>query len=784
MAKRATWLSTLRRAPPGLAASDLRWRSVGLRLFMCLLACVMGLVTTAPVYAASKQMKKVGAAGFGDNDLETLLQTPSVESTDPMLLQADELIYDNENNRVMAKGDVEIYYGDYTLLADEVIYDRNSNTLAARGNVRIKDPDGAVITSNQMTLTDDFRDGFINALKLVTQDDTRIGAATATREAGNVTVFHNGWFTPCKPCEDHPSKAPTWRIRSSKITHKKDQATITFNNAFFEFLGVPIIWVPYFQMADPTVKRKSGFLMPSYSHSDRLGNTATVPYYFALADNYDFTFAPMYTEDAGILLQGVWRHRLSSGGYSVELAGVWDQGTFDSPTNGDFRGSIKTKGKFALNPYWALGWDALIETDDTFRRFYNIDSELRTDRVSQLYLEGLHDRNYFAARLYQTGSLLVTDSPDSQAAVLPLIDYDYIVSRPIMGGELSFNSNVMSLTSNDGPDSSRLIVQSKWRRQFIDGMGQVYTPFAQLRGDIYEINDYVPPGTTMEENGGKLRGNAIAGAEYRYPFIATTGSVAHVFEPIAQIIVRPDSVGDQEDIPNEDALSLVFDDTILFQIDKFSGYDRIETGTRANVGVRYTAQLNSGAYARAVFGESFQLAGRNEFDEQSGLGTDRSDYVGGLYLQATSNLAFSAQTRFDHDTLDIERTDLGSWAKYGPVEVAVNYADVVWQPGLADGEPREEVLTTGALALTDVWSLLGKIRYDIDQEISITQALGLQYADDCFRLSVVYQETNIRDRDIEPEQRILVKFALKYLGSYGTGTDDLGELTPSSEAGQ
>ena len=88
-----------------------------------------------------------------------------------------------------------------------------------------------------------------------------------------------------------------------------------------------------------------------------------------------------------------------------------------------------------------------------------------------------------------------------------------------------------------------------------------------------------------------LRGNALAGMEYRYPFIASTGHITHVVEPIGQIIGRPDSVGDQSEIPNEDALSLVFDDTILFDIDKFSGYDRIETGTRANVGVRYTAQL-------------------------------------------------------------------------------------------------------------------------------------------------------------------------------------------------
>ena len=202
------------------------------------------------------------------SDLGTILKAPSVDTSEPMLLQADEMIYDNENNRVTAKGNVEIYYGNYTLLADQVIYDRNANTLAAQGNVRIKDPEGAIITSNQMTLTDDFRDGFIDALRVVTKDDTRIVAQTASREAGNVTVFQNGWFTPCKPCEENPDKPPTWRIRAKKIIHRKDEATITYRNGFFDFFGVPIIWLPYFQSADPTVKRKSGFLMPMYAQSD------------------------------------------------------------------------------------------------------------------------------------------------------------------------------------------------------------------------------------------------------------------------------------------------------------------------------------------------------------------------------------------------------------------------------------------------------------------------------------------------------------------------------------
>ncbi len=722
--------------------------------------------------------------------LEQLVQPPDISSSEPMLLQADEMIYDNENARITAKGHVEIYYGNYTLLADKVVYNRNLNTLAAEGNVRMKDPDGAVITADQLTLTDDFRDGFVDALRFVTKDETRIVAQSASREAGNVTVFQKGWFTPCKLCEDDPSKPPTWRIRAGKITHKRDQATITYRDATFDFFGVPVLWVPWFQIADPTVKRKSGFLMPSYSHSNELGNTVQVPYYFALSDHYDFTFAPMWTEKAGTLLLGDWRQRTASGGYRVELAGVFDnQDDPNSPADQDFRGSIKTQGKFALNPYYSWGWDILAETDETFRRFYNLDSRLKTDRVSQVFLEGLHDRNYFSTRFYNTQSLLFQDEKFSEATVYPIVDYDYIVGAPIIGGELSFNSNAMVFSSEDGVDSNRLIVEANWRRQLIDGIGQVFTPFGRLRGDFYDVNkpaDIQLTGTESivdpnPEDGTIWRGNAVAGLEYRYPFVSTTGAITHTIEPIGQIIARPDSLGDQQKIPNEDALSLVFDDTILFDIDKFSGYDRIETGTRANVGVRYTAQLVSGAYATAVFGQSYQIAGQNEFDtdfyRNSGLASSDSDYVSGLYLQASNNLSFSAQTRFDQDTFDIERVDLGSQLRYGPVEARVNYADVPGEvdvnvpPAIASRIDREEILAAGALAITSEWWLLGNIRYDIQAEQTITDGVGLRWMDDCFKLDVTYQRSFIRDQDIDPDQRFLVNFSLKYLGTYSVATE-------------
>ncbi len=176
--------------------------------------------------------------------------------------------------------------------------------------------------------------------------------------------------------------------------------------------------------------------------------------------------------------------------------------------------------------------------------------------------------------------------------------------------------------------------------------------------------------------------------------------------------------------------------------------------------------------------ESYQIAGQNEYDTDfyrtSGLATDSSDYVGGLYIQANAYVGFSAQSRFDEDNFDIQRTDLGSWARYGPANLRVNYADVMGEPGLAEGEKREEIVTAGALSITETWSLLGNLRYDIEAEQTITDGLGVRYQDDCFLFDVTYQRSFIRDQDIEPDERFLMNLTLKYLGSYALATQSAG----------
>jgi len=723
-----------------------------------------------------------GAAGpaFAKEDL--LTQQINKNGTNlPLLLQADELVYDNKNSRIIAKGNVEVYYNNYALLSDQLMYDQKANTLNAIGNVRIKEPDGAVINADRITLTDDFRDGFIRSFKAVTKEEARIAAASAYRKDGNTTVFEKGVFTPCKACENDPDAPPIWRIKANKITHKKDEGNVYFEGGQFEVFGVPVAYIPYFYYPDPTVKRRSGFLTPEFSHSDDLGFAAGVPYYYALSPSADFTVTPVVTTEAGFLLKTDWRQRLDYGSYRIRTAGVYDSEPND-PTREDqeFRGSLESSGEFDLGSFWKWGWDGTIESDDTFRRFYKLDDVYTTDRISTVYLVGQSERNYFSANIYHFGGLTARDDDNSDSVVHPVIDYNYIFADPVLGGELAYDANLLSLSRDNGGDVSRVINELKWRRQFTGGMGQIVTPFMQARGDLYKSTSFTDPITLdNEDSTTALRGQAVAGLEYRYPFVKHTASATHVIEPIGQVIVRP-NVRDQGEIPNEDSQSLIFDDTLLFDINKFSGYDRLETGTRVNVGAQYSIDTPSGWNARFVAGQSYHIAGDNPYVDDTGLGRDRSDYVAGVYVDLLRNVNLTSQVRLDEDDLDIKRHDVQIMGSYGPFLAALNYVNADPQPELGFDYDREEVAALGAVKLAEHWTLFGDLRYDLDRDDFVRNSIGIKYSDECFMLSVTYSETNITDGEIQPDQTILVRYDILQLGNTSNRTDTIGAFSPEA----
>ncbi len=815
---------------------------------------VAGLFVFAPnlpvidaVSAVSNARAQVVETGlFGDGD--------SISEEEQLLLESDDLTFDTDRNLVIATGNVQIAYGRTTLVADRVEYNQQSGRVIAFGNVEILEPNGNRIFANEIDVTDDFSDGFISALNIETADNTRIAAESADRRGGTVTSFNNGVYTACKACEENPDKPPFWQIRAKKVTIDDDKRTIEYEDATFEFFGRPVVRLSHFSHADPAIKRKSGFLTPDFGGSGDLGFGYKQGYFFNLAPNYDLTVSGTYYAEQGFLGEAEWRHRTTNGEYSIRYAGidqqrpenfVRDNGVDTVDSTEDDRHAITTRGLFNINERWKVGWNALLQTDENFARTYEIDGFTGRDITNQIYLRGIGEKNYFdlsaqdylvqTDNLDELGNVLFfagdQTASDQQATVLPLLDYNAVSGEEFDGGQISLDVNITSIDRDAsqisnfdgtlGPpadnerftglegNTTRASAFLEWKGSAITDGGLVSTLAVNVQADAIrqDINVLAnnqfreafpeellvtnPDGSPLFQEQSIYRIMPAASLEIRYPLIAQTENASHIFEPIAQIIVRPDE-DDIGQFANEDAQSLVFDASNLFEQNKFSGFDRVEGGTRANVGFRYSASFLSGASLDIVAGQSFHLDGENSFaatndlvnvGQESGLETDRSDYVASIQLDNGEGVTVGAGVRLNEADLGLNRAEVSTRViskgftfigAYAFTEAQPNYLDSV---SILRDDPRDrhEVSGSASLRLDENWRAFGSARYDIvDHEFS-SWGGGLAYSDDCFSFTASYRNLNPDFTGAANEHRFSFSVGLRTVGGFNRSFDFGGD---------
>src|SRR5262249_6492186 len=216
-------------------------------------------------------------------------------------------------------------------------------------------------------------------------------------------------------------------------------------------------------------------------------------------------------------------------------------------------------------------------------------------------------------------------------------------------------------------------------------------------------------------------------------------------EPIVQVIARPNEP-DAGKLPNEDAQSFVFDTSNLFSVDKFSGYDRVEGGGRANVGAQVTTQFNQGGSIVAVFGQSYQLFGLNSFAVadanntaiDSGLDKPASDYVASIAYSPNRTWTFSTRARFDQATGNVERFEAEGKATFDRWSVSLLYGDYAAQPEIVFLTRREGVRASCSGKVPSNWVHTGAARWDLVANQINQYVIGAGYVDDCFVLGMNY----------------------------------------------
>ena len=798
---------------------------------------------TALLMVAAAALVACTALGAGEAAAQTQPPAgteakPQEKPQDKLVIDADELIYDKDKNTVTAAGSVQLFYQGRVLQADKVIYERATKRVYAEGHAKMTDEHGDVMYGTRFELSDDFRDGFIDSVQVLTSDKTRFTSPRVERSNGDVTMLQNGAYTACEPCKAHPELPPFWQVRATKIIENHATHTIYYENAQLMFWGVPVFWMPYFSSPDPTVNKKTGLLAPSFVSGTALGFGPSMPYFINLAPNYDMTLTPTYLSRQGLLGEVDWRQRTENGLYNIRATGI-DQQQPDAFSAYPYgaggyreRGSIESSGNFLLNDMWQFGWSGAWMSDKYFLNDYrlqgiNFHNFYFQDVISTVYLRGQAAQSYFDLSAYHfEGTTANDDNRTLPLYVAPVFDFNRVINMPAdrtygIGGELTIDSNVANIDQTNAAfqstgvqtfdnafhlynvcetqvgstfvntyfpgkcmlrgiagDYTRATGQLSWQRSYIDPIGEVWKPFlfGRLDGEATELNEtgsitYASgAGVSTVANssqaaffsgsnqGAFARYMAGAGLEYRFPFVSNSSWGAQTITPVAQLIARPSELIPRIQ-PDEDSQSLVFDDTNLFAWNKFSGYDRVEGGTRLNYGVQYAADFANGGHAGFVGGESIQVAGQNSYTLydpantglDSGLDKTFSNFVFGETLQPTSNpITLMSKQQFDSSTLQLERFDGIVRAEYGGVNGTVDYALYAAQPALGLEFPREGLTGSLAYKFLDRFSVDGSLVLDMSRHYydslgqttpvfyPVGYSVGLGYKDACTTVNLRY----------------------------------------------
>jgi len=695
---------------------------------------------------------------------------------------SDRLEYDTEREIVTVRGNVRMTSEGNSLRADAVVWDRNSGEVRAEGNVRVVNPQGDAAYGDSVVLTETLRDGVVRNLLLVLEDGGRLAADRGERREGYTTLYRAA-YSPCAVVdEDGCPKDPTWKITAVKVVHDPVRNRIRYEGASLNLFGVPIIALPGLSHPDGSEGGGTGLLVPDVRFSRSNGLELSVPYYFKLAPNRDATITPHIYSDVLPMIEGRYRQLTEFGAFQIGAFATYgsrvplDQINLADPRRDrGFRGYIEGNGRFQLTPLWSVTASGRYATDRTFLRRYDIsrDDRLRT----YVDAERISENSYISIAGWAFQDLRLNRISGQQPIAIPAIDARFRFEDPIWDGRIELQANSLSILRTKGQDTQRAFASARWDRRSITGLGQELILTAYARGDVYYASDteLTPVSRYRGAEGLSTRGIGALAAELRWPFVGAFLGGTQRLTPRLQFVTSPPTQNLR--IPNEDARSIELEDSNLFALNRFPGYDRWEDGTRVTYGVDWALDLPRVA-VRTTIGQSYRLSDKPSiFPPGTGLAEEFSDVVGRTTVKYGRRLNLVHRFRLDKDNAAIRRNEID--AVYGGRQtyVTVGYLrlDRDIDPTLEDLRDREEIRLGGRVRFANYWSLFGSAVVDLTNEREdplsdadgyepVRHRLGIAYDDDCIELAVTWRRDYDTTGDFRRGNTFLFRVALKNLG--------------------
>lgn len=691
----------------------------------------------------------------------------AVNRTDPVAFTADEVQYDRENALVTATGNVEAWQNDHILRADKITFDRNTNVAAAVGHVVMIEPDGQVLFSDYAELTEGLRDGVMRGMRAILAENGKLVANGARRVDGKVNELARAVYTTCDLCATDPTKPPLWQLRARTAVQDTENKRIEYRDAVLDIAGVPVMALPYFWHADPSVKRASGFLIPSFGQTKHLGTFLTTPYFQVIDDNSDATFTPTLNSGHALNLNTEYRRKFNDGTLAVNLGLGNDKGA---------QADIFAKGRFAYDETWRYGFDIARASSSKYLNDYRV-SNRGNVLTSRLYVEGFGTGAYTKLDTIAYQGLVSSISNSRLPYVLPRYEYSYFGDVDSLGGRMRFDSTNFNIVRQVGTNTQRVGGTVNWERPFRGALGEVYGLTLQGVGAGYSATNLNQnPNYFGSSSTDAVQGHAQIALKMNWPFVRDGGSLGtQLIEPIAQIVVAPNGTGNHNQrIPNEDSLDFEFTDQNLFALNKYPGIDRLEGGTRTSVALHANWTVG-GSAVDGLVGQSYRFQKDNTFPIGSGLEGLTSDIVTRTTVTPAPWLDITGRTRLDHTRFTPRFADVQASAGTPALRVSGGYIYSAVNPYFlydtstvpASYYVHRNEVTVGASSTWGHYRVSAYGRQDVNSHKPTAVGMRATYEDECFIFDANFNRRYTSLNGDTGASIFLFQITLKTVGQFG-----------------
>lgn len=701
------------------------------------------------------------------------------ELSGPVAFEADQVSYAYDPEVVTASGNVVLRRADQSVRADTVTWDRRSGRIVATGNIRLVDADGNQLYTDRVELTDELKAGAMQNLLIALRDGGRLAAVTGERDpAGNIILSHASYSGCAVEDEQGCPRNPTWQVIARRVVYLPDQRTIRFSGARLRLFGLTLMPLPRLDIASDG-RPINGLLIPDIQLTANNGVQVSDTWYQRLGPNQDLALTGYLFTEALPMISARYRALVNDGafqitGYATRSRRISVSGT---PVGGaqanDLRGYFYANGRFQFSPAWSLSASLRLASDRTFLRRYDIN---RDDRLRSTFnLERIGERSYFSFSGWATQTMRVADRQGLVPVALPVLDWRRRLADPVLGGQVELQANTLAVTRTSGQDTQRAFARAQWDLSRLSPWGQEVTFTALARGDVYHSTQNDLTNSYYRGlPGWQGRGIALGAVDVRWPLVGAAFGGTQVLTPRLQVVASPPIRNLA--VPNEDARAIDLEDSNLFALNRFPGYDRVEDLVRFTYGFDWQFE-RPGLRLKTTLGQSVRLTNQaTVVPDGTGLSDRMSDVVGRTEVRFRDKIKLTWRYRLDKDNLAVRRNEIDAtignertYAELGYLRLNRDIASV------EDLQDREELRAAGRFAFARYWSMFGSTvinltnRQEDPRNTSngfqpLRTRLGLAYTDDCLEFALTWRRDYVATGDAGRGNTFQIYFALRNLG--------------------